>query len=207
MERTIPMKRLPRQLLPRPIHQMANEPDNTPTNNTTTMFPNSVKSVLPNPIPSVEAPPVPIPPIASFTFDSAPNSTIVWQGSNINKNTFAGDTCLNVLGHANFVDYSSGKLQIKADGMYCLQGCATNSTINIVATKMNGLMFETPLLLSKSKQFANITCFLRKDDIVSIYCIPIVNNESFDPNLRIPAQKTFNKPKTLNDVSLSITHV
>jgi hypothetical protein len=165
--RTMPLsRRIPKTILPRSIQSV-------PTDDTQTSAPPATP------------PPSSQPPALVNDSTPIPSSTIQWLAKDINTMINAGDPSLVVHGHANFINASASKLYIKADGVYCLQAYGTCCGVSIESTVMNGIAMSSPLQLKHGRDFCSVTCFLRKNDVISLSATPqSMSKVQYDPNQR-----------------------
>jgi hypothetical protein len=182
--RAMPLsRRMPKTILPRSIQTNA-QPDDVPqTAPATTTYPDAyINNTVQEP--------------------NMPSSTIQWMVKDINRTVYAGEACLIVNGHSNFIEARASKLYIKADGVYCIQVVGSNCDVSIDAIVMNGVVGENPVQLSAGTGFVSVTCFMRKNDVLSLKASPkIVKHVQpvYDPNQRLHGHRVCDSKCDPND--------
>lgn len=143
-----------------------------------------------------------------------PSSTIQWIVKDINRTVCAGDPCLIVNGHSNFIEARASKLFIKADGVYCIQVLGSTCDVSIDAIVMNGIVGENPVQLAAGTGFISVTCFIRKGDVLALKASPRIIKQIqtvYDPNQRLHGHRAQdskcdnNNNKVCNNVCFSMS--
>jgi hypothetical protein len=195
--RNIPLtRRLPKTSLPKtiPLPQPISE---SPVPSVSSTVENTMTTNVPPEI-AMEVIPVPNVPL--------PPSTMQWNVRNIKEKVYAGDLVTVPNGTSSCLESRASKLHIKSDGVYCLQANGLNCVFVIEAMRMNGIDNETPIVLVNDKNFASVTCFLRRNDIIALSATPIVTQPKFDPNMRIRVEDMVRRVKqSENSVCFSVS--